>query len=332
MPPVTLDELEYIDSESTPTANFEMLQNGNSKNREVRQLMAKLEKLRASPVFQMMLRIQNLAQLYEEQTRLTRRNAILTRELADREAQNRLKLARLEVLRADRRRRQENISAINLRILDETNQISVQSAANQKSRRSNGEIKDQITIKNKELLREYLEFINGENIITNLSSSKPTIKPKSISIKQSKTKKMFEEFSILSEGHNISQFLTAASTVMCFPLRFPLHWNGIQTHYDENGAVTIPFSDPKAALYLHSLIEQFNTIKVVKKNRNLVSFLQSSTVIPPTSSISLNSLSSSSKTLLMRDALFAHDRNAIRQRNGNAVKSISAVEEIPDFT
>ena len=112
----------------------------------MRQLVAKLEKLRASPVFQMMLRIQNLARLYEEQTRLTRRNAILTRELADREAQNRLKLARLEVLRADRRRRQENISAINLRILDETNQISVQSAANQKTRRSNGEIKDQITI------------------------------------------------------------------------------------------------------------------------------------------------------------------------------------------
>ena len=115
--------------------------------------MAKLEKLRASPVFQMMLRIQNLAQLYEEQTRLTRRNAILTRELADREAQNRLKLARLEVLRADRRRRQENISAINLRILDETNQISVQSAANQKSRRSNGEIKDQITIVSCQQLR-----------------------------------------------------------------------------------------------------------------------------------------------------------------------------------
>ena len=135
MPPVTIDELDFIDSDSTATC---------SKGKgDVRQLIGKLEKLRMSPVFQVVLRIQALAKLYEEQTRLAQRNVLLKQKLDDRANSNRIQMAKLEVLRADRRKRQENISNINLKIIDETNLISSETEALLTAKQSIAEIKEQ---------------------------------------------------------------------------------------------------------------------------------------------------------------------------------------------
>ena len=108
-----------------------------------RQLIGKFEELRLSPVFQLVLRIQKLAKLYEEKTCLKNRNILLSKKIDEINNSNRIETAQLEILRADRRKRQHNISDLNLKIIEETNNKSAEIASAQKNRKNIDELKEQ---------------------------------------------------------------------------------------------------------------------------------------------------------------------------------------------
>ena len=80
MAPVNIDELDFIDDCTEAVTEAPTCSDVSSPDDKVRQLIGKLEELRKSPVFQIVLRIQKLAKLYEEQTRLVQRNTLLNRK------------------------------------------------------------------------------------------------------------------------------------------------------------------------------------------------------------------------------------------------------------
>ena len=78
MPPVTIDELEFIDGESDPPSPVK----SNGKfSPEVEALSEKIKKLQKDATFQMVIRIHSLAKLYEERTRVALRNSHLEKRI-----------------------------------------------------------------------------------------------------------------------------------------------------------------------------------------------------------------------------------------------------------
>ena len=78
MPPVTIDELEFIDGESDPPSPVKS--NGKFPP-EVAALSEKIKKLQKDATFQMVIRIHSLAKLYEERTRVALRNSLLEKRI-----------------------------------------------------------------------------------------------------------------------------------------------------------------------------------------------------------------------------------------------------------
>lgn len=78
MPPVTVDDLEFIDGESDPPTPVK----SNGKfDPEIVALSEKIKNLQKDATFQMVLRIHSLAKLYEERTRVALRNSLLEKRI-----------------------------------------------------------------------------------------------------------------------------------------------------------------------------------------------------------------------------------------------------------
>ena len=113
MPPVKIDHLEFIDGTDSESSDLKV------ENTEFEELKSKLASVQKSNVFQIVVRIHAMAKLYEAQTRITLRNEFLRKKIEEKSNLNRIQLAQLELLRADRRKKEQNLESISLKIMEE---------------------------------------------------------------------------------------------------------------------------------------------------------------------------------------------------------------------
>ena len=114
---------------------------------------------------------------FQEQTRLRHRIAALENKIEERNHLNRLEMVKLDVLRAEKSKSNENINWIT------TKSVELDSRLNQlrtEIRETKSKVQDTKTDclkRGRKILAEYYKIINGEKIIDSISKMTPTIKP-----------------------------------------------------------------------------------------------------------------------------------------------------------
>ena len=138
----------------------------------------------------------------------------------------------------------------------------------------------------KKLLAGYFDAINGSPIVDTLSKAMPVIRPLIPTVKcSSKSRKQFEENSIIAQCHQISRFFNVVSSTFRHPLRFGTSSLFIVTHRGEfsvlkviillvkdiinqNGTSTyehVQFLDERAAKFIQANLFHLESCKLIKK-------------------------------------------------------------------
>jgi len=331
------DDVDYIDTES-PLIAPKMEEESSSIETvytpsEKAAIKQRLEQLRSSPSYDALLSIQRMAKLCQEQTRLRHRIAALENKIEERNHLNRLEMVKLDVLRAEKSKSNENINWITTKSVELDSRLNQLRTEIRETKNKVQDTKTDCLKRGRKILAEYYKIINGEKIIDSISKMTPTIKPVLPEIKcSSKTKKMLEENSVILQAQNISRFLNYTSGIFLYPLRFSANFGNIETHndsgtHDEAKYESFTYLDRNAYLLIQSNLFHLEGSRYVKKNSSLEKFLLSSKSDHLNGS-ALHHRKGESK--MLRNALFATSSST--SSNSIKAKKREIESDIPDLT
>lgn len=329
------DDVDYIDTESPliapkmdeESSSIETVYTPSDKVA----IKQRLEQLRSSPSYDALLSIRRMAKLCQEQTRLKHRIAALENKIEERNHFNRLEMVKLDVLRAEKSKSNENINWITTKSVELDSRLNQLRTDIRETKNKVQDTKTDCLKRGRKILADYYKIINGEKIIDSISKMTPTIKPVLPEIKcSSKTKKMLEENSVILQAQNISRFLNYTSGIFLYPLRFSANFGNIETHNDSVGPdefESFTYLDRNAYLLIQSNLFHLEGSRYVKKNSSLEKFLLSSKSDHLNGS-GLHHRKGESK--MLRNALFATTSSS----NSSCIKAKKREIEsdIPDLT
>jgi len=246
-------------------------------------LTRRLESFQHNATYQLVLSIQRKARLYEQKVQMQYRTQLLQHRLSEKHRENKIEQAKLGILRAEKAKTTENIHALSGKAIEADARITSIRTEIRETKQTVVTIETESITTGKQLLAGYFDAIKGEAIVNTLSKATPVIRANIPTVKcSSKSRKQFEENSIIAQCHQISRFFNVASSTFRHPLRFATSSLFVVTHRDlmsQNGTCTyehVQFLDERAAKFIQANLFHLESCKLIKKMTSLESFLKSS--------------------------------------------------------
>jgi len=290
---------------------------------DINQLSIRVQKLRSSPQSQMVLRLQKLAKLYEESARVRRRLKFIQEKLEENEQQNRFEQATIELLKAERKRKLDNISDLGLKIIEGSNNLETEKSTALETATENLKIRSEQSAESKKLLQGYLTITDLKPILNGLPKAPHVVRRRNIS---GKHKKQMEEAEDKFEIANVARFasVSAASLGHCLRVQpTSFDFEIVKTQDGKKGAIS--YDDPRAEKYLQSIVDELDNLKIVRRSKNLINFIEDKSA----SKFSAEpvKLSVNKRANLMRNDLFSRSSKSKPAQSARRI-----ISEIPDLT
>ncbi|CAG5111776.1 Oidioi.mRNA.OKI2018_I69.chr2.g6050.t1.cds [Oikopleura dioica] len=319
MPPVQVvnEEMAFID-------DMDDFQKRNAKtDPDINELSIRVQKLRNSPQSQMVLRLQKLAKLYEESARVKRRMKFIQEKLEENEQKNRFEQATIELLKAERKRKLDNISDLGLKIIEGSNNLESERSTASETHAENSELREEQISESKKLLQGYLSITDPKPIISALPKAPHSVRRRNLS---GKNKKQMEEAEDKFEIANVARFISVSSASLGHCLRVlptPTDFEIVKTQDGKKGSVS--YEDPRAEKYLRAIVDELDNLRLIRKSKGLINFIEDKSA----SKFSAEpvKLAINQRANLMRNDLFSRSSKSKSARSAHRQAS-----SIPDLT
>lgn len=315
MPPVRIDELAFIDDTDDTKSNEEEV---------FEKLGSRVQTTQSSPQFVMVLRLQKLARLYEKTAKVHRRIQIIKDKVKENENINRFEKATIELLRAERKRKVDNISDLGLKIVDCCNSIEAYKFTSGENREAVSKQREEQVQEAKKLLQAYMKISDPKPIINGQPKALPSTISKNLTGKQ---KRLFVEAENRFELANIARFASVSAVSLGHCLRIlpgPTSF-GIIKDGPEGRPHLITYDDPRAREYLCSILDELNNLRLVRKSKGLINFIEDKSASK--FSATPVKLAVNQKVNLMRNDLFSRTTKSTK-----TCRAMDSINHVPDLT